>query len=348
MNTFFRQYLPKWLVLVFLVALAARFPYFVEKFYSRGIYVIIRNIDLFFLRWLPFSAGDLLYLLFPFWMIYRLARLPKNNKAPFVEKIIWNAVWIFYLSWGLNYYRLPVASRQSLELNGSSQTEIAFVTESLIDSLNRLHLALQPDTNKIIPLPTTADMKRNAALLYRNQAERYPYLYQPYYVIKPSLISRAVSYLGVTGYFNPYTHEAQYNRLYPVAFRPHILLHELAHQTGYAYENEAEYLAWQTAVENNDKIFRYSAHLNALEYFLQYWHHADTSRWKEYKNRLFPGIRQSFDEARRFQEKYRLKVDLSRPYHYFLKINQKGKGTESYSELMLYITAYYRKHHYIR
>ena len=336
------------MVLIFFLALASRFPYYTEKFYSRGIYQIIRNIDLFFLRWLPFSLGDLLYIFFLLWVIFRFIHFQSRNKIIFIEKILWRIVWIFYFSWGLNYFRIPVSSRQSLNLMPAENKTIAIITENIIDSLNHLHLELQPDTASKVHMPRFSIMKKKAEWLYRQQAHKYPYLYMPYYVIKPSMLSYIVSYAGISGYFNPFTHEAQYNQFYPLSFRPHIILHELAHQIGYAYENEAEYIAWQTAIENGDNLFRYAAHLNALTYFLNYWYVTDKKQWKNFQKRLLPAIQNTLADVQKFQKKYYISIDLSRPYHYYLKINQKGKGQESYSELMLYIIAYYQKHHYLK
>jgi len=343
-NAFWKQYLPKWLVLFFILALAARFPYFIEKFFSRGLYVIFRNIDLFFLRWVPFSAGDVLYFLFPFWWLYKLWRLPGwQARLKFSEKILWNAVWIFYLSWGLNYFRIPVHEKQNLDLSPPVSDELLLLTRQITDSINTLHLALADGPAATVPSRPDDSIRQAAARLYYRQCVVYPELYQPYYVLKPSLFSRAVSYAQISGYFNPFTHEAQYNRLYPALFRSHIFLHELAHQTGIAYENEAEYTAWQIAVENGDAYFRYSAYLNALEYLLQFWHHKNPAVETYFVESLHPGIILTLNEAEQFRQRYALETDLLRPYDYFLKINQQGKGTESYGELILYILAYYRK-----
>ncbi|NPA42582.1 MAG: DUF3810 domain-containing protein [Chlorobi bacterium] len=341
----FRQYLPKWLVLLFVIAAARRFPEMTEIFFSRGFYALARNIDLFFLRLIPFSVGDLLYAAVPVWWIWKVVTLTKarRNPLPFIERSVWLAVLWFYLLWGLNYFRLSPARLEGLEVRPPSESALREVTLRLTDSLQILHRRLAADSVAMISVPSDRELRIRAARLMRTQGHLKPWLYQPWYVIKPSLWSEIISYGGISGYFNPYTHEAQYNAHYPAVFRPHIMLHELAHQAGFAHETAAEFLAWQTAAENGDPLFRYSSHLTAMEYLLAYWRRKDPALYKKYLLRLPPGTRKELEAARRFRQLHRLPVDTSRPYDVYLKLHQEGAGLEAYSRLTACLAAYFEK-----
>ena len=50
---------------------------------------------------------------------------------------------------------------------------------------------------------------------------------------KPSLFSYIGNYLGYTGYYNPFTGEAQVNTTVPLFIQPFTTCHEMGHQLGY-------------------------------------------------------------------------------------------------------------------
>jgi hypothetical protein len=61
---------------------------------------------------------------------------------------------------------------------------------------------------------------------------------------KKSLISLPLTYMGFSGYLNPFTNEAQVNYLGPMYTFPTTTCHEMAHQLGFASETECNLLAF--------------------------------------------------------------------------------------------------------
>jgi len=97
-----------------LIKVLSRFPDFVERYYSNGLYPIISKLLRLTLGWLPFSFGDLFYALSIIyiirWLIINRKRLINDTKNWFLD--VFSAVSIIYLAfhlfWGLNYYRNPL------------------------------------------------------------------------------------------------------------------------------------------------------------------------------------------------------------------------------------------------
>ena len=341
-----KRQLRRWTVLILFLALARHSPLLVERLYATGLYRLVRNIDLFFLRWIPFSAGDLLYLFFPLWWLREAFRLYRKTRS-------WNAMallvsdWMrkillwFYVLWGLNYFRLPLHRQWHMHLEPVSLERLDTLARREIDSLNLLHARLQGVDTAGVHIPYDFRRMRSiAAATYRQNARMFPRLSESFYVVKPSLLSRPVSYLGVLGYLNPFTHESQVNTAYPAVFLPHTLLHELAHQIGYAYENQAEFIGYVEGIHSADPYFRYASHLVALQYLLTEIRKADRGRFQLLKKQLRPGILTDYRKQRRFLLRHRLPFDASKPYDVYLKINQKGHGLTSYNEMVLYLSAY--------
>jgi len=341
-----KRQLQRWTILVLFLALARHTPRFVEQFYASGLYRVIRNIDLFFLRWIPFSVGDLLYLFFPLWWLRELRRNYLKNRSWKTFALLaseWSRkiIFWFYLLWGLNYFRLPLYRQWHMNLQPVSLNRLDTLARREIDSLNRIHSRFQGVDTAGFHIPYDLDkMWGIAAEIYRKNEKFFPRFAESFYVVKPSLLSRPVSYLGVVGYLNPFTHESQVNTRYPKVFLPHVMLHELAHQIGYAYENEAEFIGFIEGIHSDDPYFRYSAHLVALEYLLSEVRKADSTRFEMLKKQLRPGILTDYRKQKEFLRRYRLPFDASKPYDLYLKVNQQGHGISSYDEMVLYLSAY--------
>lgn len=341
-----KRQLRRWALVILFLGFARHVPALVERLYATGMYRLVRDIDLFFLRWLPFSAGDLLYLFFPIWWLRQAVRIFRKNRS-------WNAVALlasdwsrkiilwFYLLWGLNYFRLPLYRQWHVYPEPVALERLDTLARREIDSLNRIHSRLQGVDSAGLHIPYSFDRMHSIATeTYRNNAHIFPRFSERFYVVKPSLLSRPVSYLGVLGYLNPFTHESQVNVKYPAVFLPHTFLHELAHQIGYAYENEAEFIGYVEGIHSADPYFRYSAHLVALQYLMAEIRQADSLRFLELKKQLRPGILADYRKQKDFIRQHRLPFDVSKPYDIYLKINQKGKGLHSYNEMVMYLSAY--------
>ncbi len=339
-----------WVLLILALAMVRHTPGLVERIYATGIYRIIRTFDLFFLQWVPFSVGDVLYVVAPVWAVVYVWRLYRKTHSwkrimLTVSRGIRLVILWFYLLWGLNYFREPLYRQWKWEIRSPDSAELRLLALREIDSLNRLHCLLQPVDSLPVDLKRSwNELQYAAAKIYRQNARVRPRLSESFYVVKPSLLARPVSRLGTLGYLNPFTHESQVNTLYPKVFLPHIILHELSHQIGYAYENEAEFIAFWEAVEAGDTDFRYSAHLTAASYLLGYWKARDSLQFEKMKQKLLPGVWAEYRKARRFAEQYRMPVDLSFLYDWYLRTNQQGKGMVSYGEMVLYLHTYYKEH----
>jgi len=98
------------------------FPAMVEQFYSVGIYPVLLSIRLGLTAWVPFSIGDLLYIIVCIYLIYKLIRsLIKIKKEGIDGGKVWRVsaiillVWIsFKLLWGFNYDRLGAGHKKRI------------------------------------------------------------------------------------------------------------------------------------------------------------------------------------------------------------------------------------------
>ncbi|MGL6268587.1 MAG: DUF3810 family protein, partial [Chitinophagaceae bacterium] len=146
-----------WTIILVLLASGVRFfslrPDWVETYYSAGIYPQIGKSMRRIFGWLPFSLGDLLYLLAVLWLFYKLIRLIKKiiegkinraNVYPIVVKWV-NFLLIIYiyfnLFWGLNYNRLGISEQLKLAVIEPSRNQLETITGLLLLRTNSFAVA---------------------------------------------------------------------------------------------------------------------------------------------------------------------------------------------------------------
>jgi hypothetical protein len=85
--------------------------------------------------------------------------------------------------------------------------------------------------------------------------------------VKPSRVSFALSWLQLSGYYFPWTGEAQLNVAMPRSLWPRVAAHEKAHQRGFARENEATVVGVLACLSSADPVVLYSGALGLFVSF---------------------------------------------------------------------------------
>ena len=201
------------------------------------------------------------------------------------------------------------------------------------------------DTLKIdIPYSKSAILDM-APIGYENLKNTFPKLeYQPASV-KKSLFSYPLTYMGFSGYLNPFSNEAQVDAMIPVYLFPTTTLHEMAHQVGYAAENEANFIGCLAAINHNDIYFKYSGYTFALRFCLNEIAKRDEALFEKLCLTINKGILKNFKEARDFWDSYENPLEplFKKTYSSYLKANSQAKGMESYSYVVALLVNYFEK-----
>lgn len=337
--------IPQYLLITWL----SNYPEFVERFYSHGIYPFISKIFRYTLGWLPFSFGDFVYTLSIIyvgrWFYKNRKKLRKNTKQWFVDVFSALAImyFVFHLFWGFNYYRLPL--HKSLDLANDYTTEqLISVTERLIKKSNALHSKITKNDTIKTDLPySKSEVLKMAPAGYENLKQVFPHLEYHPKSIKKSLYSYPLTYMGFSGYLNPFTNEAQVDGLIPVYKFPTTASHEIAHQLGYAAENEANFIGCMAAINHDDIYFRYSGYTFGLRFCLNEIYRRDPCLFEDMVADVNKGILKNYQEVREFWEAHENPTEplFKLFYGNFLKANNQNKGMESYSYVVALLVNYY-------
>lgn len=325
-------------------------PYFVEKWYSTGLYPFTSALMRTGLGFIPFSIGDLLYALLIIllirWIALRLQQRLRNPKQWVLEMFASLSViyFCFNLFWGFNYYRLPL--HQALEIEKDYTTEeLKLLSEVLVQRSNEEHFAITGNDSLIVDIPYTKNELFELAVAgYVHLNKEFPELGYEQVSLKRSLYSIPLTYMGFNGYLNPLTNEAQVNTVIPLFRIPTTASHEIGHQLGFAAENEANFIACLATMNHPDPYFRYSGYTYALSHCLSELFRRDPAFADRLLSELNHGIRLNFQEVQEFWLAHQNPFEPIFMYSYnnYLKANNQADGMKSYNYVVALLVNYFK------
>jgi Protein of unknown function (DUF3810) len=331
----------------------------VENGYATWFYPSLSKFLRLLFGWLPFSVGDILYGLAVLWLLIKLV---KGIKLLLQKKATWKGTgWrmyklalialivyvVFNSFWGINYNRQGIAYQLGLKTDTVNYNDLKQTTALLIEKLNITKLYL---INNKTQYPSNKELFKKVDAAYSNAQKQFPFLLYKPVSLKSSLWGWLGNYTGFTGYYNPFTGEAQVNTTVPKFLQPFIACHEVGHQLGYAKENEANSVGYIAALHSGDSLLLYSTYFDlynyaARELYFQAFIQKDTLLIKDYPSRLLPEVKNDLKEMRAFFNSNRSAVEpmIRSGYNFYLKNNNQPLGIKSYDAVTAFLIAYYKK-----
>ncbi len=339
------------IIQILLIQILKLFPEFVECFYSNGLYPNLAEVSRKILGWIAFSIGDLIYFVVGFFLLkwtINLFRKPKNWKiiGLKIAKGLSIFYFLFHICWAFNYYREPLFAKMNIEKD-YSDTDLLLFTKEMIRLTNATQVSITNNPNKkVIPSSTQKEIFEKSINGYQNLANRHSFFTYETTSIKKSLISLPLSYMGFSGYLNPFTNEAQVNDRVPMINFPFTTCHEMAHQIGYASESEANFIGFLAVTQNEDLYFKYAGYSTALRYCLRNWEIRNPQLGKQLLKEINPGVLQNFKDSENHWKQYDTFIEDGFKIFYdnFLKANQQKDGLESYSKFLNLLINYSKNH----
>jgi len=338
--------------------LSTLYPETVENLYSKGLYRVIVTPLNFISGLFPFSLGELLLVGFIILVIVKLIHFViQLFKAPSqIKKLLLNFIpnlvvfisvvyFCFVIVWGLNYQRLPFSQIAGLEVKPATVSELADVCENLLEQAKELRKYVSENDEGVMFLPAgKQDALKRAYMGYEKAARLYPELGGKYSRPKGVVLSEIMSYLGLEGIYSIYTGEANVNISMPDITFPFTTCHEMAHQRGFAPEDEANYIAYVACKNHPDVDFQYSGMLYALIYAGNELYRNDPDRYAELRNNYSDGMKRDLAAINSYWKKYETPVqDFSSSVNdTYLKANRQEDGVKSYGRMVDLLIAEYR------
>lgn len=335
---------------ILLVQYLSNFSNGIENYYSNGIYPYISKLLRILLGWLPFSFGDVLIFTFIFLLIRFVVLLVKNRFKKFIPKIVRFIAFLsviyfcFYLFWGLNYYRKPLSENLGYTSKKYTTEDLQKTTDIIIEQLNlHQHKITKNDTLKVVNNYKVDKMYTMSLQGYSNLAKDFPQLEYKHKSVKSSLMSLLQTYNGTSGYLNPLTGEAQVNDKIPKTGLPTTICHEMAHQIGYAAENEANFIGFLAANYHEDSYFKYASYRMAFAYCVSELRKRNPEEAKAVWKKVNKGIIKDFNASYQFWQSYENPFEpiVKKGYNAYLKANNQKQGIQSYNYVVDLLISYF-------
>lgn len=349
--------------LVILILIFAQFPLGVERFYATGFYPFFGKYFRLLTSWCPFSIGDIVYVVAILYAIYilsktlyfgfRFRRWPQLNKVLLNICVLIALLFaIFKLCWGLNYNRPEIGQSLGITAVSYQIPELQLLNKQLIQRLNDARNQIQGDS---LPLISWGEQKKIAIEAYQKLANQSPRFTYTNPSIKACSWNFLGDWIGFSGYYNPFSGEAQVKADLPGILQPYITCHEIGHQIGYARESEASFVGLLAASASQDIRLKYSLYLDLFALVQQeLWRHyiaiGDTNGIQQHmdSNRQMLDTLVKLDRKairRYFQQRtHPITPAFTRVYAQYLKANGQATGMLSYSEVLGWLLGYQKKY----
>lgn len=326
----------------------------VEQGYSGSFYPPVSAFLRTLFGWIPFSIGDILYGILFAWIAWKIGSGIRKlwlkeatlagTRRRFMKLLAFGLVFyiVFNLFWGINYNRKGIAYQLDLKLEKYSLSDLKTMNALLVEKVNS---AKQSLINKPDSISGNADLFARVVKAYDKADSIYPFLHYAHPSIKSSAWGWLGNYLGFTGYYNPFTGEAQVSTSVPRFLQPFVACHEVAHQLGYAREMEANFVGYLAASSSDDTLMHYSVYLDLLLYSNRNLFLTDSSAARGFAKQLLPEVKADLKTWREFNERHRNPFEPAFRWIYglYLKNNEQPQGLLSYDVVTSFLIAYYKK-----
>ena len=248
----------------------------------------------------------------------------------------------FCLLWGVNYHADGFQERSGIYERESNVEELERVTAYFA-----LHLAaaadeVQRDDSGAFAVPQS-DIFAYSTQVYNNLYDEFPFLRMHDHTPKAFSLSRIMSYMDFTGFYFPFTGEANLNVDCPQSFLPSTIAHEMAHQRGIASEQECNFLAVLASTGSDNAAYRYSGWLMGYIHLGNALYRADEDKWRAIRDTLPDTVLLDLYLNNVYWAQFEGVVNdtAQNVYDSFLKSQGDEHGTQSYGMVVDLLMSYY-------
>ena len=318
---------------------------------SKGINVVMSFI--------PFSLGEFIIILGVIGVIvYIITNIvfiikKKDQRGMVVLNFIVNPIllagvlfFLYMTNSGVNAYRQTFADTAGFVTKQGTTQELTNLCYILAEQANQQRLNVDADEYNVAVFAqneTIDDIEKYSKDSYDTIGELYPTLTKGYGETKSLLSSSVFSSTQLTGFFFPYTFEANVNTAIPDYTIPFTMCHELSHLRGYMKEDEANFLAYLVCQNSYDSMTQYSGTFTAFIHATNALSGQDTAAYQQVLSTLDTGVQNDITANDKYWSSYKgVMADTAQSVNdTYLKAIDQTNGVESHGKMVDLLLAYY-------
>lgn len=256
--------------------------------------------------------------------------------------------FIFVAFWGANYKRPHFSEKYGIVIGEYTHEQLGEFYSYLLSEAGKIRKQLPEDENgNALPYGDHHDIFKRAQLGYDEAGKTFEVLNGNYGKPKAVLASPLMNHIGITGIYSPFTGEPNINIAAPPITIPSTTCHEMAHQRGYGFESECNFIAYITAAAHPDLDFQYSAYIMAISYTSNALATADKDLLLSINANMPEKVYNDLVNINTFWDKYDgdAKEIAEQVNNAYLQSNGVESGTASYGEMVNLLLALYDMNH---
>ena len=224
----------------------------------------------------------------------------------------------------------------------STPEELAQVTEYFARQLADCAGQVRRDENGLFA-ESRDDIFADSVRVFDGVYDAFPCLRMEDRVPKGVRFSTALSAMDFTGFYFPFTGEANLNIDSPACYLPSTIAHEMAHQRGIASEQECNFIAIAASTTADSAAYRYSGWLMGFTYLSNALYRADPEAWQSVRVLLPDTVVADLRDNSAYWTAFEGPVNdaAQKVYDSFLKSSGDPRGTQSYGTVVDMLMAYY-------
>ena len=276
----------------------------------------VRKVQTLIASKIPFSLAEALIAAVLAWILWKAVRKKWKSLLTGLLTLVLFAYAGFCFLWGTYYYGDPGMSSPPI-----STEQLETVTRYFADMADASY---RPEPDRSVILKRSAEMNGGIGT-------------------KGIVCSKVMSLIDFSGFFFPFTGEANVNMDMPAHDLASTCAHELCHLNGIAREQEANFYAVKNSLEFGDADYVYSAALMAYTYLGNALHSADPDAWESVYKSLSENVRADLLETNAYWDGFRTPVKKisNTVYEGFLQSYDQTLGLKSYGACVDLLVNYY-------
>lgn len=291
-----------------------------------------------------FSVGDIIYSFLGIYLVFLIFKILVSKRKKIFQihfLILLNVFYFVYqIFLGMQYFQPPILDK--LPKKHLTEERLRKLTLKYLQLCQYERERVGEDSSGVFQIRHISEVKREVIkaqnFLPKNIIKKTNVQYQS---IKPSLFAKYFNFSGILGYYNPFTAEAQYHEELPSTYIPFTISHEVAHQMGYAREQEANFLGYLLGVHSQNSDIKYSTYYFVLKNLLNALRETNPNYVKQILKQYSPAMKRDRAYEIWYREKNEGVIDeiLYITNDLFLKSNQQ-EGSVTYSYFLDLLNAY--------
>ena len=251
---------------------------------------------------------------------------------------------VFCWFWGADYYTDSFQEQSGIYAQPVTAEDLLRVTVYFAQQTALTADTVARDESGSFAVPRV-DIRADSPRAYDALEEQFPFLAFDDLGVKPIRLSRVMSMLDFTGVYCPYTGEANVNVDSPACMLPATAAHEMAHQRGYASEQECNFLGILASVTSGNDAYEYSGWLMGYIYLGNALYRIAPDTYWAIRNALPETVEADLTDNTAYWDQFRDKAPQkvsNKVYDGMLKAYGQEQGIQSYGTVVDMLVAYYK------